>query len=638
MKNPYEKNLEALVKRESSLYKLLQNIEANENFEVFETQKNDFNILDIKRERWVQNEDQNSLQNSIDEMRKYREYLYLYFFGIGDGRLVKHLLENEKLTYLLLVEPEIELIYVALNLVDVSEHILSGKLQLFTTQTFTFLKAVEVFHTENAKFYLKQFILHTPSEYYLNTRIEDYKLIHTLFLKTIEYMVSAFGNNVNDSLLGLKHHVSNLPEMIKHVSYADLCKSKNSEVAIIVSTGPSLHKQLDLLKQYQDYVTIISVDASFPILIKHGIKADIVCSMERDAVTSRFFKETDKKEHENVVFVCASLQHKEVLNNVTNGKVVIAMRPFDYNMYFDLHDFGYLCYGMSAANMAHELASDMGFKQAVFIGQDLAYGQDGNSHSVGHIFGEDQIKDGVDKADNNTEYKMIQVPAYGNKGMINTMPVWKIFMQFIEQHIERTTTFMDSINATEGGAHIIGSIELPFKEALERYSLKDEKKRMVVNEQSRENYNLNMVKVKEKVNSIIVESKLLQDEINRSFTIIMNASKVFENVNREEAIRLIDDGQIVTLLDEISSIRNHLMYSTIYKDFIESIVQSMMFESEAKLAAIKVFFVDNPKDNKLKAISWILEHRYWLFSLSGMIESILNEVKINTMHFMEDNK
>ncbi len=635
MENIYQSNLEALSKWNPALHEQLQGIEENRNFEVFESGNGSYDILDLKRECWVHNEKYKPSDDRANEMLQFREYLFLYFFGIGNGRLIKQLLSNEKLTYLLVIEPEIEMLYVALNLVDFSDEILSGRLQLFSVQTFTFLKAVELFHTENAKFYLRQFILHVPNEYYTKERIQDYQEVHSLFIKTIEYMVSAFGNDINDSLLGVKQHISNLPDMVGHVSYADLCKSKNSDTAIIVSTGPSLYKQLDLLKEYQDHVTIISVDASFPILIEHGIKADLVCSMERDEVTSRFFKETEKADHEDVVFVCASLQHKNVIHNIKAGKTVIAMRPFAYNMYFDLHDFGYLCYGMSAANMAHELASDMGFKQAIFIGQDLAYGKDGNSHSIGHIFGEDQIKDGVNKANNNETYKMIQVPAYGKEGYVNTMIFWKIFMQFIEQHIERTANVMKSINSTEGGAHIIGSIELPFKEALKTYALKEKKQKILVDNQTPAQQEVSMQIIREKIQAIEVEGRALQQKLEHSFLIVMDTCKLFENVSKEEALNLVDDEQIIGLLDEISSIRNEIKYSVIYKDFIESIAQSIMNDSEFKLAAIKVQFVDNPVDNKLKAIAWILEHRYWLFSLSGIIESILSVVKDESNAFMQ---
>lgn len=58
---------------------------------------------------------------------------------------------------------------------------------------------------------------------------------------------------------------------------------------MIVSTGPSLYKQLPLLKEHADKITIFSVDASFPILVKHGIKPDVVVTLERVEPTADFF-------------------------------------------------------------------------------------------------------------------------------------------------------------------------------------------------------------------------------------------------------------------------------------------------------------------------------------------------------------
>lgn len=62
------------------------------------------------------------------------------------------------------------------------------------------------------------------------------------------------------------------------------------DTAVIVATGPSLDKQLDTLKKFAPYVTVISLDASLPILAKHGIKPDYVTSIERVIETSSFFK------------------------------------------------------------------------------------------------------------------------------------------------------------------------------------------------------------------------------------------------------------------------------------------------------------------------------------------------------------
>jgi len=633
MQDLYSKNLDALKSVNLSLYEKLQEIHTNKEFEVF-VEKDNVNVLDINRELWVCKSDSQEYLAKQDGLIKYREYPFLYFFGLGNGFVIENLLKNSKHKQIIVIEPDIEMVYIAMNFIDVSTDFLSKRFVIILQEEFTFLKAIEVFHSANARFYTKMFMLHGISSYYLEARYEDYKKVFGIFLETIEHIIKAFGNDVKDSLLGLKHHIKNLPRMVSHPKFSELCKGKNSNLAVIVSTGPSLHKQLETLKLVSDYVTIISVDASFPVLCKYGIKPDIVVSMERDEPTSSFFVETTLEEQENVVFLCASLQHESVFHAIKGGQLLIVMRPFDYNSYFDLNDYGYISSGMSSANMAHELASQMGFETCAFIGQDLAYGADGNSHSKGHVFGADQIKDGIDSGDNDAHYQTIELLAYGSKGTVESMMFWEIFLRFIEQNIEQTKLFMTTINATEGGVHIRGSVEQPFEEVVSMYKLPEKKQKIVLHEPNKDDIELGQVEVKQKVKSIIMGTEELQKQIQKSFLIIAAECKVFENIEIDEALEILDIGKTVYLLEEISLIRKQIEENSLYTGFISSIAQALLFNEEFKLAKIKVRYVDNPAENKLKALQWILGHRYWLFALSGVLENIIYIVKEESKEYV----
>jgi hypothetical protein len=303
------------------------------------------------------------------------------------------------------------------------------------------------------------------------------------------------------------------------------------------------------------------------------------------------------------------------------------MRPFPYNIYFQLHDFGYVCAGMSAANMAHEVAFQMGFGTCAFIGQDLAYGADGTSHSKGHVFGEAQIKDGVDTADNNVTYDTIEIPAYGNRGMVKSMPIWQIFQRFIEQTIDQTKEQMTSINATEGGAHIEGSVEMPFSDVLGQYAVKTPKEPITLTFPDSEEMCDNMAKVRDSIRAIITEGRQLQANIEEAFLVVAKACEKLEGLDMERALKIFDIGETMLLLDTISNIRKHIEESPIYNAFFVNITQSILYVQEMKLAEIKVMYVDNPTTNQTKALQWILEHRYWLFSLGGAIDNILSVVE-----------
>lgn len=628
MEDIYNRNLEVIQSTGSKLYDELSHIDTNTEFEVFPSENGkSFDILDTQLARWVCKATSGELEDKLEDMKKYREYPFLYMFGISNGSLLDELLKNKKHNQIIVVEPSIELIYIALHLTDFSEDLKTRRLVLLNSELFTFKNAIEILHSANAKFYSKLFKLHSTSEYYLEYKIDRYKETSDMYLKTIQHVINAAGNDVGDSLIGLKHHIKNLPTMVKHPKFSELKASKNSDLAVIVSTGPSLTKQLDLLKQAAPYITIISLDASFPILVKNGIKPDIVVSMERVEATSKFFIETTKEEQEGVVFLCASLQHESVLNSIKGGQLLLSMRPFVYNVYFGLNDYGYICLGMSSANMAHELAYQMGYETCAFIGQDLAYGKDGNSHGKGHVFGADQIKE-----DNTTD---LLLPGYGNKGTVRSTPIWKIFLRFIEQNIENTQDEMTSINATEGGVHIQGSVEMPFSEAIDKYKLNKEKRKIVLTDLSEEEVEANMTKIKIKIKSIIEKGTALKAKIDESFLIVANECKALENLTQEEALKVFDTGKMVYLLETISAIRKEVSTNNLYTQFIENIAQSTLYHEELKLAQIKVAYVDSEEENTLKAIRWILEHRMWLFSLSGIIDNILSIVIDNSNAFMD---
>ena len=633
MEDFFQRNLEALKTINPSLHNDLQQIDTNVEFEVFMSEGH-ANILDIKNEVWVSNNASEDFKSREEEIVKFREYPFMYFFGLGNGYLVNKLLENEKHKQIVVVEPNLEMIYIALNLIDVKDDLSSMRLEIIREEELSFQRVINIFAYLNAKFYTRVFKLHVPSSYYLEKQVESYKHVMDSFLGTIEHIIKAIGNDISDSLLGVTHHIKNMPILTNSPKFSELLESKNSKLAVIVSTGPSLYQQLDLLKEAAEYITIISVDASFPILSKHGIKPDVVVSMERDEATSKFFLETTKEDHKGVVFLCASLQHQSVFNAIKDGQTVLSMRPFEYNYYFEFHDYGYICAGMSAANMAHELAGQMGFETCTFIGQDLAYGKDGSSHSKGHVFGSDQIKDGIDSGDNDAHYESITLPAYGGKGRVESMMFWEIFLRFIEQNIEKTQGTMLTINSTEGGVRIKGSLEIPFKEVLGKYRIDSKKEAIRLLALTSEESALNLEKAKAKIETILKEGKELQERIQKTFLIIAQECKVLENIEKEEALKVLDMAKTIFLLDEISAIRKYIEKNDVFKKFMVNLSQSILSHEEFKLAKIRVMYVDNPEDNQLKALQWILEHRYWLFSLSGIIDNTLRIVDEESRSYM----
>ncbi|EJR1548515.1 motility associated factor glycosyltransferase family protein, partial [Campylobacter coli] len=267
-----------------------------------------------------------------------------------------------------------------------------------------------------------------------------------------------------DTLQGIEQFVYNLPQMITHPSYKELLSKRKgiSDTAIIVSTGPSLTKQLPLLKKYASKATIFCADSSYPILAKHGIKPDYVCMLERTEITAEFFNHDFGEFDKDIVFICAGVVHPKAIEYLKGRNLVITQKVLAFPYYINLKDFSYAAVEFSVAHMSYFLSVLLNHKNIIFIGQDLAYAENGNSHP----------DDYQNSANYESQmYKHILTEAYGGKKEIKTHEVWIFFKQILEAMIIKyhITTY----NCTEGGARIEGTIEKPFLWACENLLDKD---------------------------------------------------------------------------------------------------------------------------------------------------------------------
>ncbi|EGK4606956.1 motility associated factor glycosyltransferase family protein, partial [Campylobacter coli] len=261
-----------------------------------------------------------------------------------------------------------------------------------------------------------------------------------------------------------------LPQMITHPSYTKLLsKRKNlSDTAIIVSTGPSLTKQLPLLKKYANKATIFCADSSYPILAKHGIKPDYVCMLERTEITAEFFNHDFGEFDNGICFIIKSIVHPNAINYLTKktDNFTIVSTYASFIQYLKLDYFGYFNMGFSVAHMACYLSLHLNHKNIIFIGQDLAYAENGNSHP----------DDYQNSANYESQmYEHILTEAYGGKEKIKTHHVWLMFKRNLEQDVQKIQKYLDTkvYNCTEGGARIEGTIEKPFLWACENLLDKD---------------------------------------------------------------------------------------------------------------------------------------------------------------------
>jgi len=618
MSQIFEKNIKALLEKNPELATKLFAIKTHQDFEVVQQGEDpiNLNIIDKKRNYPLyETSPLTEIQNKHKYFKEnYERYPVLFFYGMGNGIFHKLLFANQSLKKLFIFEPNLEIIYIAFHIVDFSEEIENEKLNIIIPQELTYAKAFKIFSHKDVQLFAKTFELHIYSNYYEKFYSKNILETNKLLIRAIKQTITNFGNDTIDTLIGIEHHINNLPLMLKSPYFKQLENKKNSDVAVIVSTGPSLAKQLPLLKKIAPYATLICIDASMPILAKHGITPDFVTSLERVQATAKFFKNTPAKFQKDIIMLHASLQHKDVLK-YSKGKKILPMRPFRHTRYFRLDKYGYLGVGMSAANMAYEFAYFMDFKTIILIGQDLAYSEDGKSHSEGHVFGADQVKHKP-----TDEY----VTKYGGEGLIKTTRTWNMFRNFFEKDIEDTKSKgVTTINATEGGARIHGAVEMSFKEAIEKYiDTTKPKKEIKLRTLPQKSIDKLMLKAHKKIEDMIRYGLRVQSKIEKTFLAVAKECEKLELLKEQNRLEEINYEKLLKLSNKIDKIKDIIETKKFALIFGETI-ESYLVNKELDLAKIMVRPSNTELEKKAKLIEWIMQHKEWLFMLAGSINAQL---------------
>ncbi|EAL7524934.1 DUF115 domain-containing protein, partial [Campylobacter coli] len=394
--------------------------------------------------------------------------------------------------------------------------------------------------------------------------------------------IVSYGNDPLDALQGIEQFVYNLPQMITHSSYKELLSKRKgvSDTAIIVSTGPSLTKQLPLLKKYASKATIFCADSSYPILAKHDIKPDYVCMLERDEIVAECFNNDFGEFDKDIVFIVKSVTHPHTIKYLQkNNRAFILVSTYaSFIQYLKLDYFGYFNMGFSVAHMNFLLTIHLKYKNIILIGQDLAYAKDGQTHSQGFIHAN------LHNGDYERDLDKFSTTAYGGNGKVQSSEIWTLFRHNFEKDIVniKMNYHITTYNCTEGGARIEGTIEKPFLWACENLLDKDLNKPFEKLEPlSLNKQNEFLLKAYYKVYQSIKHcrdfSKILSNDFEKIQSVYLSLNEKEEDINW--AIKKIDEFK--NKLEDIKQMQD-----------LYEILSPLLIQFELNLARI---YVLNPK-------------------------------------------
>ncbi|EFS5702296.1 motility associated factor glycosyltransferase family protein, partial [Campylobacter coli] len=496
----------------------------DENLNIFDKTHNVFMYENLEEEI-------NFFYQSI--LEKTPRYPFICIYGIGNALLIKNLAKHYK--HLFVFESEIELFILALSTIDLSEELKVYKVVLFDCVAKDLeIQIAMIFDQQSILEYLSLYEMFISSHYYLKYYETSILSLNELCIKSASVAIRNADITCFLPLLTHGQFLQNIPSMLESIPFQRILSQRKNkfENAIVVSAGPSLTKQLPLLKAYQDKAVIFCADGALSMLEKEGIVPDYVTNLDFTDLAMKFFQNKENLKQSIIALECAT--HPNIVHSLKAENCMIVLRNKALYQRFNLNDFGYIDTGTHVSHFSYTLALALGFKNIIMIGQDLAFDEEGNSHSKGFDFGEKfSGEENIDK---------LKVPAYAGKGEVLTHITWndyRIKLEYLFACNEQKAKFY---NATEGGARINFTEELSFKECCEKLLTKEKPKFELPKSLTKNRSDKLLVKFKEKIqkdqenakrflDDALALKQILENILSKDFILPLEfLEKVYQNI------------------------------------------------------------------------------------------------------------
>lgn len=256
-------------------------------------------------------------------------------------------------------------------------------------------------------------------------------------------------SNFRENQLNCKNNVDELSEQFR-----------NKKV-VIVAAGPSLDKNVNLLKQKPSDVLIVSTGTVFHKLMQLGIDVDyVIVSDAQPTIRSQFCRDFDK----HVPILVLSTASKCVAAEYAGEKYIIYQKDYDLSEN-EANRSGHRVYetGGSVSTTALDVCLKFECLSVAYIGLDLAY-TDNKGHAGGTTGTEEIDTTGMKLVPGYETEKTIAGNMMVKEIKLPSSHLFDMYRQWIERRVMRTT--IPVFDATEGGSIVKGLEIISLKEYL----------------------------------------------------------------------------------------------------------------------------------------------------------------------------
>lgn len=298
------------------------------------------------------------------------------------------------------------------------------------------------------------------------------KEMHRIFTEYLQYARSALTTSLQISAISCDNVLKNLPYYLRYPGVAPLKDLWKGRPGFCVAAGPSLRKNMHLLRQVKGRGPIISVQTVLRTLLGAGIRPDFITSLDYSEHSARFYE--DLPALDDITLVADPKVNPIVPRSFPgptrmffNGLAQQVLREMD-------NDHEPLQAGATVAHLNLYLARFLGCDPIILIGQDLGFGE-----NVYYTPGTPIQKAWSVELNRFHTMEMMEwyrivrerhvvrmTPGQDGRDMYTDAQMFTYLQQF-ERDVANTPALV--INATEGGARISGAEQMTLAEAIKRY-------------------------------------------------------------------------------------------------------------------------------------------------------------------------
>lgn len=401
---------------------------------------------------------------------RHQGYPITYFMGRGSRRYLKQAMEAAPADtkYYVFVETRLEPVIDTLCALDLEDSFFEKKAVLFLVDDERgqgSLADIETFYFQRGT-YIGSYFNIMAHRALCEGNADAYRKRLKNLVDEVEFRAMLLGNSGEDTMWGFRQAVLNTAWMVEREKLQTLRPLLSGRPFVVVAAGPSLDKNVHLLKGMEDKVIIAAVDTVVGKLLRMGIRPHFVTVLERvfgiydkyiSPVVDRY-----REELRDVVMVSQAVCVNLIAGRWPGPVAVVSKTGLELDERFLTRTMNVprIESGGSSAHMCLGIAHFFNASSVALIGQDLAYGEDGRTHTL------DTAWDKTGGDEKNMD--RITVPGW-HGAPVQTCDIWKFFIDAYNDMLRRIDSPV--FDCTEGGALIEGTRKAFFADWLEKNAL-----------------------------------------------------------------------------------------------------------------------------------------------------------------------